>query len=153
MVRQEFRPHQEILYKSIVGKVTLNQRIRIEERFFKHKLFPTPSPDLNFNFRFRYQFIVGIPVAKLSENFPDRKLLLNLGNEIFFNAGKQVTTQIFDLNRMLISPSLQWSKALSISLTWNSQFASTPTPGKYIHSNVTWLQVRHNLDFKKTPHP
>lgn len=152
IIRQEFRPYQDLQYKSILGKISLNQRLRLEQRFFKDQLIPSWS-DLDFNFRFRYQFILGIPVAKLSANFPDRKLILNLGNEIFLNAGKEVTTQVFDLNRLLISPTLQWSKALSISLTWNSQFASTPTPGKYIHSSVSWLQVRHNLDFKKTPHP
>jgi len=153
VVRQEFRPYQDLQYKSSLGKITLNQRLRVEERFFKDKAIPTLSPEVDFNFRFRYLFLVGITVAELSNNFPDRKLILNLGNEIFLNAGKRVTTQIFDQNRLLISPTLQWSKALSISLTWNSQFASTTIRDSYIHSNIVWLQVRHNVDFKTKKKP
>jgi hypothetical protein len=152
-VRQEFRPYQDLQYKSSLGKITLNQRLRLKKRFFKDKAIPTRSSEVDFNFRFKYLFLIGITVAELSNNFPDRKLILNLGNEIFLNAGKQVTTQIFDQNRLLISPTLQWSKALSISLTWNSQFASTTIRDSYILSNIVWLQVRHNVDFKTKKKP
>jgi len=150
VIRQEFRPHQEIQYRYSIGKVNFSQRIRIEERFFKAKAVITPFSELDFNFRFRYQFMVAIPLFRLAERNPDRKLILNLGDELFLNAGKQVANQVFDLNRLLISPSIQWSKSLSIALTYNSQYASTSIPDRYIHSNVAWLQLRHNLDFRKS---
>lgn len=147
IIRQEFRPYQDLQHKSILGKISLNQRLRLEERFFKDRLIPSPWSDLDFNFRFRYQFIIGIPVAKLTAKFPNRKLILNLGNEIFINAGREVSTQVFDQNRFLISPTLQWSKALSISMTWNSQYASTIKPNTFLQSKVGWLQIRYNIDF------
>ncbi|WP_175574458.1 DUF2490 domain-containing protein [Algoriphagus marinus] len=149
VILQEFRPYQEIRYKSQLGKINLNQRIRIEERLFKDKSNQTPLLELDFNFRFRYSIMFGIPVLQISSKNLDRKIILTLGNEIFLNAGKQAS-QVFDQNRLIISPTIQWNKSLSVSLTWNSQFASTAISDRYIYSDVFWLQIRHNLDFSKS---
>lgn len=149
VILQEFRPYQEIQYKSQLGKINLNQRIRIEERLFKDKSIQTPRSELDFNFRFRYSIMFGIPIFQLSSKTLDRKIILNLGNEIFINAGKQAA-QVFDQNRFIISPTIQWNKSLSVSLTWNSQFASTPIANTFVYSDVVWFQIRHNLDFNNS---
>ncbi|GAA0879500.1 hypothetical protein GCM10009119_24680 [Algoriphagus jejuensis] len=146
IVRHEYRPHQEILHKSAWGKVKFSNRLRIEERFFKDEVLDAATVD--FNFRFRYALMVSIPVANLSTKDPTRKMLLNIGNEIFLNAGKEVTDRVFDQNRLVFSPTLQWSENLSISLTYNSQYASTVVPDNFLQSRVYWLQIRHNLDFR-----
>jgi hypothetical protein len=150
VILQEFRPYQEIRYKSPLGKINLNQRIRIEERLFKDRSIQTPLSELDFNFRFRYSIMFGVPLFQLSAKNLNRKLILNLGDEVFLNVGKQVSSQFFDKNRLIISPTLQWNKALSISITYNSQFASTPVADVFVQSNVAWLQIRHNLDFSKS---
>jgi len=77
-------------------------------------------------------------VAKLSENFLDRTAVESW-HEIFFHAWEAVTTQIFDLNRMLIRPSPAMEQSADISMTWNSQLPARPLL-EYIHSNWTWLQ-------------
>lgn len=146
IVRHEYRPHQEILHKSTWGKVKISNRLRIEERFFKDKILDAATVD--FNFRFRYALMVSIPVANLSSENPSRKILLNVGDEIFLNAGNEVSDRVFDQNRLIFSPTLQWSENLSISLTYNSQYASTVLPDNFLQSRVYWLQIRHNLDFR-----
>ncbi|WP_162623278.1 DUF2490 domain-containing protein [Confluentibacter sediminis] len=141
----EYRPHQDLVFKSTYNKIKISQRVRIEERFFN----PLNNPNHSFNFRFRYSFNVSVPIAKLSKSNPDCIFLLNIGDEIFINTGKETPTQTFDQNRFIISPTFQLNKRLSISPTFNSQFASTTTARSYKQTNVFWLQVRHNLDLNK----
>lgn len=147
IIRYEYRPYQEILMKGQLGKLSLSHRFRLEERIFKDKVFDFATAD--FNFRIRYAIMLGVPLANLSSKDPNRKLILNLGDEIFLNAGKQITHNTFDQNRLIISPTLQWNKSVSFSFTYNSQFASTVEPDTYLHSHVAWLQIRHNLDFSR----
>jgi hypothetical protein len=38
---------------------------------------------------------------------------------------------------------------VTLSLTWNSQFASTSSQGIFNYTNVFWLQIKHELDIRK----
>lgn len=141
----EYRPHQELVFKSAFSKIKVNQRLRVEERFFNSLANATNA----FNFRFRYSLGVSLPLFKLSKNNPDSMFLVNIGDEIFINAGKETVNKTFDQNRLTISPTFQLNKSFSISPTFNSQFASSATSGNYKQTNVFWLQLRHNVDFSK----
>lgn len=148
VIRREYRPYQELQLKDQLGRLNLSQRLRIEERFFDDLAVGVSTVD--FNFRFRYSVMVGIPLLRLSAKNPDRRLVLNVGDEVFINAGRQITHNVFDQNRLILSPSLQWNKDLSIALTYNSQFASTPAPEVFLHSKIYWLQLRYNVDLGKS---
>src|SRR5690606_31654733 len=108
-------------------KVKFNHRLRVEERFFN----PLHNPNNSFNFRFRYSFAISFTLFKLSKNNPESLFILRINDEIFINAGKETPTQTFDQNRFVVSPTFQLNKSLSISPTWNSQYASTATSGTY----------------------
>lgn len=142
--RVEYRPHQELALSS-GKKVKFNHRLRVEERFFN----PLHNPNNSFNFRFRYSFAVSFTLFKLSETNPESLFLLRINDEIFINAGNETPTQTFDQNRFVVSPTFQLNKNLSISPTWNSQYASTSKSGTYRQTNVFWLQIRHNLDLSE----
>lgn len=142
LYRVEFRPHQDITLKTNFNNIKLSQRLRIEERFFTLLDDHTNS----FNVRFRYSISVNLPLFQLSKNNPDTMFLLVVGDEIFINAGKDIVYNVFDRNRLIISPTFQLNKNLSISPTWNNQYAATTSQGLYKHTQVFWLQVRHNID-------
>ncbi|MDF2157794.1 DUF2490 domain-containing protein [Algoriphagus sp. CAU 1675] len=144
----EYRPYQEILIKNKWQRLGISQRIRAEERFFKEVLDGEVQDPTAFNYRFRYALMARIPLFQLSPTHPDRKLVLAFGDEIFLNAGQEVTHNVFDQNRFILSPGLQYSKNLTFSFTWNRQFGSTSLPSEYKLSDVFWLQVKHQLDFR-----
>ena len=149
LLRVEFRPHQEVQLAHDLGKLGLSHRFRLEERIF----FPVEQGRIqrtnHFNFRFRYAAMLGIPLFKLSRDHPESAFILYVGDEIFLNFGPEISHNYFDQNRLILSPTFQFNDALSISLTWNNQFASTPLPSVYAHSQVFWIQVRHQMDFSK----
>ncbi|MFO7880621.1 MAG: DUF2490 domain-containing protein [Bacteroidales bacterium] len=149
LITVEFRPYQEILVKNKFNKIGMNHRYRIEERFF----YPVDNGEIQklgtFNFRFRYAFMFSIPLFKLSKTKTDKAFLLNIGDEIFINAGKEVVNGIFDQNRIIVSPTFKLNESLSLSLTWNSQFASTQSQDIFNYTNVYWFQIKHNLKIGK----
>ena len=112
--RVEYRPHQEFTLAGKEGKVKIHQRLRVEERFVTdaHEKV-TPEPD-SFNFRFRYRLNFSIPVTQISSNSSSGKLFLNVGDELFINAGQEIVYDIFSMNRLLLGSTLQLSSAFSL---------------------------------------
>ncbi|MEP7231564.1 MAG: DUF2490 domain-containing protein [Ginsengibacter sp.] len=145
----EYRPYQEFAINDKYKNLGISHRFRIEERYFKNVVNGDIQHGHTFNFRFRYQCMLNIKLLKLSSANPDKALFMNLGDEIFINAGKKVVYNLFDQNRFLVGPSISFSKNLSVGLTYNSQFAALNAPNSYIHADVLWLIIRQNLNLTK----
>lgn len=145
----EVRPHQEISMKN-PGKLGLSQRIRIEERFLE----TTSRSDeqfSRFNWRFRYFIGISIPVVKEFGKQNQMALQINVGDEIFINAGKDIVYNVFDQNRILLGPSFQLNPELTFSLTYQGNFAAFNLPSQYAYTHIMWFAIRHQLDLTKTP--
>lgn len=146
--KTEYRPYQEIAMANQLNKIGMSHRLRIEERFFKEQN-PNPFLEANsFNFRFRYLFMVGIPLFQFTGN-QGSELSLHLGNEIFINAGPDIVNNVFDQNRLLVSPTYKLNEQFSFALTYNYTFAGTAQAGQYASLQVFWLQIKQNLDFRR----
>ncbi|MEO8415922.1 MAG: DUF2490 domain-containing protein [Ginsengibacter sp.] len=145
----EYRPYQEFAITNAYKHLGIFHRFRVEERFFKNVINGDIQHGHSFNFRFRYQCMLNITILKLSITNPDKFLAINLGDEIFINAGKKVVYNVFDQNRWLAGSFVSFSKSLSIGLTYNSQFAALNAPDSYNHTDVMWLIIRQNFDLSK----
>ncbi len=144
--RVEYRPYQDLGFRHQFRYFQLVHRARLEERIFHQlQLSGTQKPE-DFHLRFRYALTASIPLFSLSAINPDRKMLLLLGDEVFLNIGRQTIPRAFDLNRILISPTLAWNKNFSVSVSWASQYASSQDPATYVHTDILWLQVRQQFD-------
>lgn len=144
--RLEFRPHQDLALRKDFKFFRLNQRLRIEERFFDQLETTALRESENFHFRFRYALTATIPLFGISSVNPERKMVMQLGDEIFLNGGNQLGSKTFDQNRILISPTLQWNKSLSLALCWSSQYASTEESLNYNQTDIFWLQIRQQFE-------
>lgn len=145
----EYRPYQEFAINDKYKSLGILHRFRVEERFFKSVVNGDIQHGHTFNFRFRYQCMLSFEILKLSSTNPDKALAINLGDELFINAGKNVVYNVFDQNRFLVGPSVSFSKNFSIGLTYNSQFAALNVPKSYNHADVLWLIIRQNFDLTK----
>ena len=147
--RIEFRPYQEVNTSQNLCNVAVQHRLRVEARYFRKISDGVITSQSNFNFRFRYRLYCGIPLVKLSASNPDKKLLLNIGDEIFINAGKEIIYNMLDNNRLLLGSTFQINKYLNISFTYTYQFGQRNSPSTYEHSDIYWLGIIHKLSLKK----
>lgn len=82
----EHRVYQQFLTKQHFGRVYLQHRYRIEERFL---------PENSFDLRFRY--FLSANIALTHKELIERTMYLSLYNELFISASK---TNAFDRNRI-----------------------------------------------------
>ncbi|WP_177205421.1 DUF2490 domain-containing protein [Halpernia frigidisoli] len=148
--RVEFRPYQEFNMSTIYKPVTIQHRFRLEERFFNPVVDDKIKSGSDFNFRFRYRLLFTVPVFKLSSTDPTKNVALSVGDEIMINAGKEIVSNVFDQNRLLIGTIVTLDKNFSASLTYNNQFASTKTVGTYNQANIIWLGVTQKINISKS---
>jgi len=141
----EFRPYQELNTSQEFGKISVQHRFRAEGRYFR--TIPDGEITSNFNFRFRYRLFFKTAILKLSKTIPERKLFLNFGDELFINAGKEITYNMLDNNRMLFGLSFQVNKNLDFSFTYNYQLGQRNKPSTYEHSDVFWIGITHKIAF------
>ncbi len=143
----EYRPYQDIVFKSKFSKFDFQQRIRVEERIFKathesNALYYDP-----FNVRFRYQFMFNIPIVKLSSTNPSRKIALNIGDEVFVNAGKE---PVIDQNRVLAGVTFYLNESLGIKFIYNYQLRTLKSNSYFGEDQIFWLQLQHTINLIKS---
>lgn len=143
--RLEIRPYQDFFANTGLGKGMLRHRFRVEGRYFT-KYHPDGHKAGNeFYFRIRYGLNFLFPLVKLSKKNPERKLLLNLADEVFINVGPTIIYNMFDNNRAIAGLAFQEDQNLRISLLYNFQFGQRNAPGAYNMTHVLWLTVNHRL--------
>lgn len=146
LTRLEYRPYQEAMLKHKFNRIGTSHRFRVEERFFQTL---KPIGTTSFNFRFRYQFNLSLPIWT-SKNNPNRKLIFNIADEIFINAGKDIVYNVFNQNRLILGPQFKVNKGLGIQFVYNYQFFARNAPATYSNDHVFWLRIKHTINvFKK----
>ena len=143
--RMEHRGHQQLVTLQRVKQIRVKHRYRVEERFFFRPASPESINRQSFNFRFRYSLDIQAPAIRLSATHPNLRLLFGVGNEIFLNAGKEVTSRVFDQNRLTFSTSLRINRDVSTGLTWNRQYSSTSTATRFRLLDIIWLKLKHRI--------
>lgn len=145
----EFRPYQELTLKQKLEKVGLTHRFRVEERYFKTIENGNIIAGTTFNFRFRYRFAIGIPIV----SFSNIKISFQVADEILINAGRSIVYNMFDQNRILLGPEVQFNHQFSISLNYNYQYAALNKPAYYKSDHILWLGLMHKLTLKEAKKP
>jgi len=146
----EFRPYEELLVTPSPGKkIGLSHRLRFEQRFFNPVIDNQMQSDNTFAVRLRYALMTRIPIATLSKTNTDFKLSLRVYDEVMVNAGKNIVYNVFDKNRFVVMPTLQFNKWMSVALGYNYQFFNTSTAGEYVHTDALWFHLSHTLNLSK----
>jgi hypothetical protein len=135
--KTEVRIFQELSLKNEFKKLFLNNRVKVEQRWFHYI-----EGGNTFNFRFRYRFMLGIPVKKWNNS----SWSVQIGDEVFFNAGKNIVYNTFDQNRVLIGTTFKLNSVLAFYLVYNRQFRSSSSiSGHYYREDVLWLGIKQNF--------
>ena len=135
--RYEYRPHQELSHKGKLGGCGVTHRLRAEERFFS-------NPEKGYEYfllRLRYRWQLSVPLAQWQSGERERKFSLLLAEEIFLHTPSKYVFSVFDQNRMMVTPSLQWNKKLNTQLTYSFQYGATNEPYEYKIKHIFWLSI------------
>ncbi|MDI1321941.1 MAG: DUF2490 domain-containing protein [Algoriphagus sp.] len=138
----EIRPHAEVEYKTVVGKMGFEHRFRSEVRFFKE--LNDSKTDLGeafelTSFRFRYRIQFSVLLKKLDEN---RSLKLKFGDELMVMAGGKLGPLVFDQNRIYADLSLDLNPNLALELGYVNWFQSNQSGG-YLERHIIRTTLRH----------
>lgn len=145
-VRPENRLWQQVLWTSRSKRFQTQQWIRIEERFNRKIVNDRLQEGSNFNFRFRYLLNLMVPLNR--DFIEPNTLFFAFNDEIHINAGKQITQNVFDQNRLFVGLGYQFTKGLNLQVGYMNQFQQLPSGNHFNSNHILRIFAFHNLDFR-----
>ncbi|MGH1519879.1 DUF2490 domain-containing protein [Chryseobacterium sp. JK1] len=128
-IRYEKRPFQQVTAEYFIGRTSISNCLRVEERFLS-------NPD-ELEVRIRYLISVRIPFSKKGEK---EKLYGILKNEIRMNIDKE---EPFDSNRITAGLGIKVGKNSALELAFINQMETKKT------SNYGFIGFRNSFDWRK----
>lgn len=115
----EHRIHEQVQLKNAFGKLALNQRLRVEQRWLGRRtsVAEREIEDWVFSHRFRYMLRLQRPIVQ-NEAF---NLYAAAADELFVNAGKNVGANTFDQNRLMLALGSKLNKNIGLEAGYIKQ--------------------------------
>lgn len=129
-IRHEIRPFQQVTFDTDIGRWSLSNRFRVEERFLD-------NPD-QFILRFRYLLSLRIPLNK--EGSRERFYGI-LKNEVRINA---INDDTFDSDRITAGIGYRFTKKSAVEVAYINQLETKRT------SQYIYLGYRNSFDWRKS---
>ena len=140
----EVRPVIEAAYEFPAGKVLIQQRARIDNRFIEESQDQSVWEDSFYVFRFRYRLQARIPLKVNEAGTP--KITLRLSEEIMFN-NKENT---FDQNRIYASTEFVVNKKLTLETGYIYIYQQRFGTEDFFSRHVVRFSIIHSLWLKST---
>ena len=143
----ENRMYEQAQWVSKIGKVSMLQRIRNEQRWVQKIANDKVTGDNKFTDRIRFLVYFTVPVFK-KPYYPS----LALADELCIQFGKEVVYNTFDQNRIFFGVKQKLSKSLSFDLGYMFVLQQK-TSGNVYDANRTFRWFFYYMpDFRKKPH-
>jgi hypothetical protein len=137
----EYRAQQDVTYKLNLKKLTLNQRLQVEERFLHNASRTGLIDGTTFSWRFRYRLQAEYPLWQNKNHY----LKAIIYDEIMLNAGKSIIYNTFDQNRIYGALQYGVNKNISVELGYLKSFQQRPSGVDYFDRDIIRLSIFHKL--------
>lgn len=141
----EHRLHEQVQLKNNFGRLSLTQRLRIEQRWIGRRSAATQQniDSWLFSHRFRYLVRLQHPVTA------SQKFYLAAANEVFIAAGKNVGLNTLDQNRLMLVAGAKMSDRFTLEAGYISQalIQSRPVDDRTIVQDNRGLLLSAYLQF------
>lgn len=141
----EYRGQQDITWKQKIGKVTLNQRFQLEERFIGRSDNLALLRGTTFSWRFRYRLQGEYTFWKKEKQL----LKAVVSDEIMFNFGKQIIKNTFDQNRIYAAIHYGLNTNLAIELGYLNSFQRRANGIDYFNRDIIRFSIFHKIKLYK----
>lgn len=144
----ELRPHGELNFKTSLGFMEIENRIRGELRYFHNTNLVKSELTEGYHFaatRLRYRIQAIFSLAKFSDG---KSLKLKAADELMVMAGGKMDQLTFDQNRISADLSMEVSKKISLDFGYVNWFQSKSTGG-YLEQHILRTILKHQLGSSK----
>ncbi len=146
----EHRLWEQIQLKSMLGRVEVVNRFRLEQRFSnlpiaKNGVFEPGEPVFTNRFRTLHRF--SIPLK--GKAIEDKSWYVSFYDEIFVNFGKNVALNIFDQNRAYVALGYKVPRLGRVELGYLNQLIVKSDGVKIENNRTLFLGLSSNIDFFK----
>ena len=137
----EYRAQQDIIWKNTIGKILLNQRFQIDERFIRNASKTGLLPGTTFNWRFRFRIQAEYDLWKKNSRY----LKTIVYEEILLNAGKSIVKNTFDQNRVYAALQYGINPKIAIELGYLNSFQQRSSGIDFYNRDIIRLSIFHKL--------
>lgn len=143
LVIPELRPVQELSYTTPATKrLSIQQRIRAEQRFIHKSQGVNLVDGYQFNFRFRYRLQASYKLSKEDAKYPTTA---KVSNELMVNARKAIVYNQFDQNRVYLGLEKGISKNLSVELGYLHLYQQRATGNQFYNREIVRGTIYHKI--------
>jgi len=142
----EHRIFEQVILKHELGKLGLQHRYRLEQRYLGQKINPSDSRiDLwRYENRFRYMMRMNIPLGD------EKKLYLGVYDEIMVNFGNNVASNLFDQNRAYAALGYSLGKNTKLEIGYLLQTLQQRSGRVIEYNNTFQLSIFSTVPFLLT---
>jgi hypothetical protein len=142
----EIRPHQDFLYRhKLHEKISLQHRIRLDERFIRNSNRDGLQPGYRFVFRPRYQLAFNYRILKGNKQ---NALSLIVHDEILVHFGKTIKKN-FDQQRIYAGFRYDFSRLTSLQIGYMHWWQQTQRDYEYYSRHILQINFLQVIDFRK----
>ena len=143
LLKNEWRPWQELFYQLSLHKIKLVQRLRTEQRFLQQVVNNKKISSYQYIFRLRYKFEWQFSLDKNNTR-------LLIGNEIMVNPGYVNAKSFFDQNRTSSGINFTVNSATNLQCQYIKIFQWHRSTSILEDQNVFRVNIFQQFNFKKS---
>jgi hypothetical protein len=143
LVVPELRPNQEINFNHpINNRLSIQQRLRVDERFISKNNGVALLDGYDFNFRFRYRIQAKYNLTKLES---PTQTILKVSDELMINAGENTKKNTFDQNRVYIALEKEINKNFSVELGYLYWYQKRMSGYQFFDRDIIRFTIYHKM--------
>lgn len=143
-VVMQYRFWEQLLFVQPVGRSKIYHQLRFEQRWKRDYEVEAP---FKLTFRFRYRISLYVPINR--DHLMPKTLFFSAYDEIFFQAGKSITYDHLEDNRLFLGLGYIVNENIQIQAGYMWTFRHSGGPYEYEHRHIPRLSFYHSLDFYK----
>ncbi|MFM2201205.1 MAG: hypothetical protein RL040_405 [Bacteroidota bacterium] len=147
----EHRIWEQAIVKSKIGRIDLQHRYRLEQRYIENWIKNSEGVFNQNGFFFlqraRYRLMLAIPITR--KEMSDKTLFLAAYDEFFLGFGKGIAKNVLDQNRLYCALGWRFNAACNIQLGYLNQYVIKKDGIQTERNHTLQVSMTYNLDLRK----
>jgi hypothetical protein len=148
---REHRLWQQMTSKDTWGRVALQHRYRLEQRFIEDWRSSGDGPYERMGYlyrqRIRYRLFITVPLSR--QELSDNTLFLAASNEVFLGFGRGIAKNVLDQNRLYCGFGWRFNAACTIQIGYLNQYIIKKDGNSAERNHTAQCALTYNLDFRE----